>query len=98
MPPKMLMNTLFTAGSDSTSDSDAAIASAEAPPPTSRKFAARPPFWATTSSVAITRPAPLPSTPTSPSSFTYCIPASRARVSSGSSPSTPSMRHSSYPP
>jgi hypothetical protein len=43
-------------GSLSTSPSDSAIASADAPPPTSRKLAARPPFCATTSSVAITRP------------------------------------------
>ena len=40
MPPKMLMNTAFTAGSDRTTSSDVAIWSALAPPPTSRKFAA----------------------------------------------------------
>ena len=40
MPPKMLMNTALTAGSDSTTSSEVAIWSALAPPPTSRKFAA----------------------------------------------------------
>ena len=61
-----------------------AIFSALAPPPMSRKFAACAPAWATTSSVDITSPAPLPMIPTSPSSFTYCRSASLARFSTGS--------------
>ena len=41
------------------------------PPPASRKLAGSPPAWATTSSVLITSPAPLPRMPMSPSSLTY---------------------------
>ena len=84
IPPKMLMSTLRTSGSDRITSSEVAMTSALAPPPTSRKFAARAPACATTSSVDITSPAPLPMIPTSPSSFTYCSPASFARFSIGS--------------
>ena len=84
MPPKMLMNTALTAGSERTTSSEVAIWSALAPPPTSRKFAAFAPAWATTSSVDITSPAPLPMMPTLPSSFTYCRPCSFARACTGS--------------
>ncbi len=84
IPPKMLMSTLFTLGSDRITSSDVEMRSARAPPPTSRKFAARAPARCTTSSVDITSPAPLPMMPTSPSSFTYWSPASRARRSTGS--------------
>ncbi len=80
----MLTNTHRTAGSDRITSSEVAIVSALAPPPMSRKFAARAPACATTSSVDMTRPAPLPMIPTSPSSFTYCSPASFARFSTGS--------------
>ncbi len=70
IPPKMLNSTAFTLGSESSTSSAATISSAFAPPPTSRKFAGRPPACAITSSVDITSPAPLPRIPTSPSSFT----------------------------
>ena len=46
------------------------ISSACAPPPTSQKFAGRPPACATTSSVDMTSPAPFPRMPMSPSSLT----------------------------
>ena len=39
MPPKMLTKTDLTAGSDSTMSRPAAMTSAEAPPPMSRKLA-----------------------------------------------------------
>ena len=75
MPPKTLTNTDLTAGSDSTISRPLAITSADAPPPMSRKFAGltppnASPAYATTSSVDMTRPAPLPMMPTSPSSLT----------------------------
>ena len=57
---------------------------ASPPPPRSQKFAGRPPTNVTTSTVDIVSPAPFPSTPTSPSSFTYVTPFSRASASSGS--------------
>src|SRR3954454_334829 len=88
MPPKMLMNTHRTDGSDRMTWSDVAIFSALAPPPTSKKLAARPPACATTSSVDMTRPAPLPMMPTDPSSLTYCRSASFARFSTGSTGNT----------
>src|SRR3954470_15860191 len=84
IPPKMLMNTHRTEGSDKITCSDVDIFSALAPPPMSRKFAARPPACATTSRVDITSPAPFPMIPTDPSSFTYCRSASFARFSTGS--------------
>ena len=74
----------MTAGSDRMTSSDVDMVSTLAPPPMSRKFAALAPACATTSSVDITSPAPLPMIPTSPSSFTYCKPASFARASTGS--------------
>ena len=70
MPPKMLNRTAFTFSSESSTSSACTISSAFAPPPTSRKFAGLPPACATTSSVDITSPAPLPRMPMSPSSFT----------------------------
>lgn len=75
MPPKTLTKTLFTEGSERTISSPFAITAALAPPPMSRKFAGltppcRSPAYATTSSVDMTRPAPLPMMPTSPSSLT----------------------------
>ena len=70
MPPKMLNSTALTFSSERITSTALVIASAFEPPPASRKFAGRPPAWATTSSVDITSPAPLPRMPTLPSSFT----------------------------
>ena len=70
MPPKMLISSTFTFGSLSSTSSAVTTSSAFEPPPASRKFAGRPPAFATTSSVLITSPAPLPRMPTSPSSLT----------------------------
>ncbi len=70
MPPKTLTRTDFTSGSERTTDSPSAMTRAEAPPPMSRKLAGRAPHPATTSRVDMTSPAPLPMTPTSPSSLT----------------------------
>jgi hypothetical protein len=75
MPPKTFTNTLRTLGSDSTISRPLAMTSADAPPPMSRKLAGLmpPKDWpacATTSRVDMTRPAPLPMMPTSPSSLT----------------------------
>src|SRR5690606_13055200 len=75
MPPKTLTNTLLTSGSPRMTSRPAAMTSAEAPPPMSRKFAGLTPpcfspAYATTSRVDITRPAPLPMMPTWPSSLT----------------------------
>src|SRR5690606_22718620 len=69
IPPKTLTNTLLTSGSPRMTSSPAAMTSADAPPPMSRKFAGRTPpcfspAWATTSSVDMTRPSPLPMMPT----------------------------------
>src|SRR6266705_1342033 len=58
MPPKTLMNTVFTLGSDERIRNAFSICSGEAPPPTSRKFAGSPPASFTMSIVAIARPAP----------------------------------------
>src|SRR4051812_10860803 len=85
MPPKMLNRTAFTFGSLRMTSTAEVIASAFEPPPASRKFAGSPPCWATTSSVDMTRPAPLPRMPMSPSSFTYVSPRSLAIRSCGSS-------------
>ena len=68
MPPKMLTKMTFTWGSELMTSSADAMTSAFAPPPMSRKFAAEPPTWFTTSSVDIARPAPLAMIPTVPSS------------------------------
>jgi hypothetical protein len=75
IPPKTLTKTDFTDGSLRMISRPLAITSAEAPPPMSRKLAGftppcRSPAYATTSRVDITRPAPLPMIPTSPSSLT----------------------------
>src|SRR3954447_3094204 len=70
IPPKMLNSTALTLGSERMTSTALVIASAFEPPPASRKFAGLPPYWATTSSVLITSPAPLPRIPTSPSSLT----------------------------
>src|SRR5215207_9908758 len=78
MPPKMLNSTAVTASLERITSTALVISSAFAPPPASRKFAGAPPACATTSSVLITSPAPLPRMPTFPSSFTYVRPRSRA--------------------
>jgi hypothetical protein len=70
MPPKMLNSTAVTFASERMTSTAWVIASALEPPPASRKFAGLPPAWATTSSVDITSPAPLPRMPTLPSSLT----------------------------
>src|SRR5215217_752125 len=70
MPPKMLNSTALTFGLERITSTALTIASAFEPPPASRKFAGEPPAWATTSSVDITSPAPLPRMPTLPSSLT----------------------------
>src|SRR5262245_3608128 len=88
MPPKMLMSSTRTLGSESRTSSAVTTSSAFEPPPASRKLAGRPPARATTSSVLMTRPAPLPRMPTSPSSFTYVTPRSAAICSWGSAAST----------
>src|SRR3954452_408365 len=90
MPPKMLNSTAVTFSSERITSTASTIASAFEPPPASRKFAGRPPAWATTSSVDMTRPAPLPRMPTFPSSFTYVSPRSFAICSCGSS--SPTLR------
>ena len=66
MPPKMLTKIDRTAGSELMTSSAAAMTSALAPPPMSRKLAAEPPHWLTTSSVLMARPAPLAMIPTEP--------------------------------
>ena len=75
IPPKTFTNTALTSGSPRMISSPLAITSADAPPPMSRKFAGftppnSSPAYATTSSVDMTRPAPLPMMPTWPSSLT----------------------------
>src|SRR5256885_9878814 len=82
--PKMLKKIDFTCGSRVITSSASTTPCAEPPPPRSQKFAGRPPTCATTSTVDIDRPAPLPQMPTLPSSFTYVTPFSRAKASSGS--------------
>ena len=68
IPPKMLTKIALTAGSALMTSSAAAITSALAPPPMSRKLAAVPPTWVTTSRVDMARPAPLAMMPTLPES------------------------------
>ena len=70
IPPKMLNRTAVTFASEVITSSASTIASAFEPPPASRKFAGSPPAWATTSSVDMHRPAPLPRIPMLPPSFT----------------------------
>src|SRR5262249_47681450 len=83
IPPKMLKRIALTCGSAVITSSASTTPCASPPPPRSQKFAGRPPASAITSSVDITSPAPLPRIPTSPSSFTYVTPFSRAARSSG---------------
>ena len=70
IPPKMLNRTAVTFSSEVITSSASTIASAFEPPPASRKLAGSPPALATTSSVDMQSPAPLPRMPTLPSSFT----------------------------
>jgi len=58
MPPKMLTSTAFTLASERISLKASATRAAVVPPPTSRKFAGRPPCSCTRSMVAIASPAP----------------------------------------
>jgi hypothetical protein len=67
MPPKMLTKMERTAGSELMTSRAAAMTSALAPPPMSKKLAAEPPHWLTTSSVLMASPAPLAIMPTEPS-------------------------------
>src|SRR5438445_610147 len=69
MPPKMLMKTLHTSLSLVRILKALFTWSAEAPPPTSRKFAGAPPASLMMSIVAMARPAPLTMQPTVPSSL-----------------------------
>src|SRR5580704_5423076 len=85
MPPKMMNSTALTLGFDRITSTALVIASAFEPPPASRKFAGEPPASATTSSVDITSPAPLPRMPMFPSSLTNVSPRSLAIRSCGSS-------------
>ena len=70
IPPKMLNRTALTFSLERITSTALVIASAFEPPPASRKFAGSPPYCATTSSVDMTSPAPLPRMPMSPSSLT----------------------------
>src|SRR4051794_7851293 len=70
MPPKMLKKIDLTCGSRVITSSASTTPCALPPPPRSQKFAGRPPTCATTSTVDMESPAPLPQMPTSPSSFT----------------------------
>ena len=75
MPPKTLTNTALTSASPRMISRPSAMTCAEAPPPMSRKLAGfwppnSSPAYATTSSVLMTRPAPLPMMPTEPESLT----------------------------
>src|SRR5712691_334093 len=69
MPPKTLMNTALTLGSEERMRKAFSICSGEAPPPTSRKLAGSPPASLMMSMVAMARPAPLTMQPTFPSSL-----------------------------
>src|SRR2546429_5370819 len=69
MPPKILMNTALTSGSLMRMRKAFLTCSAEAPPPTSRKFAGEPPAYLMMSMVAMARPAPLTMQATLPSSL-----------------------------
>ena len=85
IPPKMLKRTAVTDSLARMTSTALVTSSACEPPPASRKFAGLPPASATTSSVDITSPAPLPRMPMLPSSFTYVRPRSLAICSCGSS-------------
>ena len=69
IPPKMLMKTAFTLASLMRIRKAFFTCSAEAPPPTSRKFAGEPPEYLMMSIVAMARPAPLTMQATLPSSL-----------------------------
>ena len=69
MPPKMLISTAFTFGSESRMRNAFFTCSALAPPPTSRKFAGLPPANLMMSMVAIAKPAPFTMQATLPSSL-----------------------------
>ena len=69
MPPKMLMRTPFTFGSERMIRIAFLTCSSLAPPPTSRKFAGLPPAYWMMSIVDIARPAPFTMQPTFPSSL-----------------------------
>ena len=70
IPPKMLKRIALTLASEVITSSASTIASAFEPPPASRKLAGLPPAWATTSSVDMHSPAPLPRMPMLPPSLT----------------------------
>src|SRR5664280_2148538 len=89
MPPKMLTSSARAVPADRITSSAAATTSARAPPTMSQKSAALPPASAIWSMVLITSPAPLPSTPISPSSGTNASPALRALPSRSSSAASP---------
>src|SRR5438132_4482975 len=69
MPPKILTNTALTSGSLIRMRKAFFTCSAEAPPPTSRKFAGEPPAYLMMSMVAMARPAPFTMQATLPSSL-----------------------------
>ena len=69
MPPKMLISTTRTSGSEERMRKAFSICSALAPPPTSRKFAGDAPASFTMSMVAMASPAPFTMQPTEPSSL-----------------------------
>src|SRR6185503_16867830 len=69
IPPKTLMNTAFTLGSDERMRNAFSNCSGEAPPATSRKLAGSPPASLTMSMVAMASPAPFTMQPTLPSSL-----------------------------
>src|SRR5262249_26982368 len=69
MPPKTLINTALTEGSEERMRKAFSICSGEAPPPTSRKLAGSPPASLMMSMVAMASPAPLTMQPTLPSSL-----------------------------
>lgn len=69
MPPKMFTKIAVTLGSLVMRSKAERIASAVAPPPTSRKFAGEPPLSLIMSIVAMARPAPLTRQPMSPSNL-----------------------------
>ncbi len=69
MPPKMLTRIALTFGLPSMILNASVTFSAEAPPPTSRKFAGEPPKSLIVSIVAIASPAPLTRQPMLPSSW-----------------------------
>src|SRR5579884_68906 len=69
MPPKMLISTALTLGSESRMRNAFFTCSELAPPPTSKKFAGFPPAYLIISIVAMARPAPFTMHPTFPSSL-----------------------------